>query len=225
MNQVVVIEDNPELLEFISEVVKSKLSMTASAFTSGVKALAYLEHTKPSLVLIDLQLEDIRGETICAEVRKRYLDLPIIILTGEKNTDSIVTCLNLGADDYVTKPFNVDELVARMAARMRVNRLGTNTHVFSVKDIVLNPETLEAKRGEVLLDLTAREFELLRYFLSHKGLILTRDKILAAVWGYRDIVDTRVVDVHVGKLRRKISPKSLESVIKTVRGFGYKMSE
>jgi DNA-binding response OmpR family regulator len=225
LKQIVIIEDNLELIKFIENFLKTSGDFQVKGYPTGSEALKSLKLNKPDLVLIDLELTDLRGETICVELRKDYPDLPIIILTGDKSQSSIVTCLNSGADDYVTKPFNADVLLARINARLRNVDSVPNNQVLTLGDLSVNLETLEVKRDSKLIELTAKEFELLKYLVMNKSRILTRDKILNAVWGYNTIVDTRVVDVHIGKLRKKIEDGFKTKLVETVRGFGYKVSE
>jgi DNA-binding response OmpR family regulator len=225
LKQIVIIEDNIELIKFIENFLKTSGDFQVKGYATGSEALKSLKLNKPDLVLIDLELTDLRGETICVELRKDYPDLPIIILTGDKSQSSIVTCLNSGADDYVTKPFNADVLLARINARLRNVDSIPNNQVLTLGDLSVNLETLEVRRDSRLIELTAKEFELLKYLVMNKSRILTRDKILNAVWGYNTIVDTRVVDVHIGKLRKKIEDGFKTKLVETVRGFGYKVSE
>jgi DNA-binding response OmpR family regulator len=219
--KIVIIEDNPELLQFLQDLVTSALEAEAVPFSSGIAAIKYIQANKPNLVLVDLFLEDIHGKTVCENIRKDYADVPIIVLTGDKSSDSLVACLAAGADDYVTKPFNSQELVARINSKIR-NLLGKN-HELRFKDLKIDLDTMEVFQNDTKLDLTSKEFELLHYLILNKARVCTRDKILFSVWGYLVEVDTRVVDVHIGKLRKKI--KDGENYIKSIRGYGYRMIE
>jgi DNA-binding response OmpR family regulator len=225
IKKIAIIEDNQEIIQFIDDYLKEIGDFDVQGYHSGADALRNLKISKPDLALVDLELGDIRGETVCTELRKVYSDndLPIIILTGDKSQESIVRCLNAGADDYVTKPFNADVLLARINARLRNTHMIPATQVLTCGDLELNMETLEATRAGKRIDLTAKEFELLKYLLINKDRILTREKLLNAVWGYTAIVDTRVVDVHIGKLRKKIEEGFAYPLIETMRGFGYKI--
>lgn len=223
-SKIVIIEDNKELIEFLKTYLKDKGDYQVIGFEIGLSALKYLKESKPDLVIIDLMLEDLKGESICVELRDIYKELPIIILTANNTKESLINCLNSGADDYITKPFDADELLARIQVKLRNSNI-LDKRVLQVDDLQLDTETLEVKRGEKSIELTAKEFELLKYFLMNKSRILTRDKILNAVWGYDAILETRVVDVHVGKLRQKINHKGKKELIETYRGFGYKMED
>lgn len=217
-----IVEDNVELVDYIKEYLRLNADFQVLGFASGVEALNSLKKDKPDLLLIDLQLEDLHGESICRDARRMHQDLPIIILTGDKSPQSIISCLNSGADDYITKPFNAEELLARINARLRMRLTNSNSTTLACGDLVMNTETLEVFRGDEKVSLTAKEFELLRYLLLNKARVATRDKILYAVWGYTTDVDTRVVDVHIGKLRKKLETDD-RKYIDSVRGFGYKM--
>ncbi len=220
----VLIEDNQSLVEYITDFLKEKGEFKVVGFSSGVQAIKYIKSERPNIVVIDLGLEDIHGETVCKEVRKLYQDLPIIILTGDKSKESIVSCLNAGADDYITKPFDSEEFLARINARLRIasDRV---TNILQVADLSLNTDTLEVFRNNKKVELTAKEFELLKYLMSNKFRVSTRDNILYAVWGFSSEVETRVVDVHIGKLRKKLEEGSKIKYIDVARGYGYRIKE
>mgnify|MGYP001415228427 CR=1 FL=1 len=227
LKKIAIIEDNVDIIGFIKEFLKNAGDFDVIGHTSGIEGVKSIQNNKPDLVIVDLELGDLRGETICTELRKSYSDqeLPIIILTGEKSYESVVTCLNSGADDYITKPFNADELLARINARLRSTQNTPSKSILTCADLELNTETLEVSRGGKKIELTAKEFELLKFLLINKDRILTREKLLNAVWGYSIIVNTRVVDVHVGKLRKKIDEGYGKELIDTMRGFGYKITD
>lgn len=222
--KIAIIEDNVQLVEFITEFLKTQGDFQIKAHTSGAEALKSLKLNKPDIVLLDLGLEDIRGETICVELRKLYPELPIIILTGDNSKTSLVNTLNSGADDYITKPFDAAELLARIQARLRQTNNQPNNNLLTCQDLTVDLNKLEVTRSGKKIELTAKEFDLLKYLMVNKSRILTRDKILDEVWGYSVYVDTRVVDVHVGKLRKKLETGFKGKLLETIRGFGYKMN-
>jgi len=224
LKTIVIIEDEKPIIEFIKELLNSKGGYDIKGYLSGIEGIKAVKSSKPDLLLIDLQLQDVHGESVCKELRKEYPDLPIIILTGDKSHESIISSLQAGADDYITKPFNSDELVARINARLR-NSGAEKDNFLVCKDLTVNLDTVEVNRKGKEIKLTAKEFELLKYMLLNKARILTRDNILNAVWGYTSLVDTRVVDVHIGKLRYKIDRGNKEKLIRTERGFGYRIAE
>lgn len=222
--KIVIIEDNVELLNFLKDLVSNSLEADTHSFTSGVEGLNYIMVNKPNLVLVDLFLEDLHGKTVTESIRKTYQDVPIIILTGDKSSESLIACLKAGADDYITKPFNSEELIARINSKIR-NLLGkSNGSLLKSKDLSINTETMEVKKEGKKIELTSKEFELLNYLMINKFRVCTRDKILFSVWGYSSDVDTRVVDVHVGKLRKKLNDDNGD-YIRSIRGYGYRLMD
>ncbi len=188
----------------------------------GVTALELLKKTQPDLVLLDLNLPNITGESICLEIRKNYPGVRVIILTAKDTTPDIIQGLNLGADDYITKPFVADELLARIQARLRHG--GTNAKI-KIDDLELDNNTLEVKRANKPIKLTPQEFKLLHYLMNNKGRILTRDMILNRIWPSSYDIETRVVDVYMGYLRKKIDNGYRKKLIHSARGFGYMIKE
>lgn len=225
--KIIVIEDDADLLQYLKDTLHSKGDYDVIGFQSGTEALSYFKKNKPNLVTLDLNLIDIRGETVLKSIRETYSDLPVIILTGEQATETLVSNFNLGADDYLTKPFNSDELLARIAARLRAASDGITTNVLKAKNISLNLETFDVEKEGVKIPLTGKEFELLKYMLINKNRVCTREKILFSVWGYNSEVDTRVVDVFVGKLRKKLKGEEEREdyIIESVWGYGYKIED
>ena len=174
-------------------------------------------------MVLDLGLPNMSGEAVTSEVRKKYPELPVIILTAKDSISDIVQGLNLGADDYMTKPFVADEFLARIKARLRRTENGETK--LTVADLILDNKTLEVKRGEKIIQLTPQEFKLLQYLMSNKGRILTREMILNRIWLYSSEIETRVVDVYMGYLRKKIDTGFSKKLLHSVRGFGYVIKE
>lgn len=219
---ILVVEDDNGLQKYLKELlVEHDFFVTASS--DGVSALSSISKMVPDLVILDLGLPNMSGEAVVAEVRKKNPELPVIILTAKDSVSDIVQGLSLGADDYMTKPFVADELIARIKARLR----GTNgsDEKLKVADLQLDKKTLEVKRAEKLIQLTPQEFKLLEYLMSNQGRILTRDMILNRVWLYSPDIETRVVDVYMGYLRKKIDEPFKKKVLHSVRGFGYMIKE
>ena len=169
--------------------------------------------------MLDLGLPDIQGETILKKVRGDYPDLPIIILTAKSKPQEVADGLNLGADDYLPKPFAAEELLARINARIK--KAKTKNDTITVSDLTLNLSKMVAKRGSKNISLTKTEFELLKFLMENKGRVLSREIILNNVWGYTTEIESRVVDVYMGYLRKKIDKKYTNKLIKNKRGFGY----
>lgn len=189
----------------------------------------------PDLIVLDLMLPSLDGMEICKELRQRKIMTPILMLTAKDDEFDKVLGLELGADDYMTKPFSPREIIARVKAILR--RVSTEDHHFSIMeekkednitigDLKIMPERYEAYFGQNRLDFTPKEFELLLYLAKHKGRVLTRDQLLSAVWNYDFAGDTRIVDVHISHLREKIERNTKKPVyIKTIRGLGYKLED
>ncbi len=219
---VLVAEDDKGLQKYLRELLLDN-GYSVHTVQDGIQALEYLKKSEPDVVVLDLGLPTMSGETVCLEIRKRYKDLPIIILTAKDGITDIVQGLNLGADDYITKPFVAEELLARIKARLRKQTEATES--LKIADLELDSKTMEVKRGGKQIQLTPQEFKLLQYMMTNKGRILTRDMILSRIWLYSSDVETRVVDVYIGYLRKKIDSGSAQKLLHSVRGFGYVIKE
>lgn len=214
-----------------------KYNLEQSGYTvdtayDGVEALRKAQEVKYDLIVLDLMIPEIDGLEVCRKIRTEKIQVPILMLTAKDEEFDKVLGLELGADDYMTKPFSPRELVARVKAIMRrVDYSGQETEMEkierkSIGHLTVYPENYEAYVKEEALELTPKEFELLVYLINHKGRVLTRDQLLNAVWNYEFVGDTRIVDVHISHLREKIEPNTKKPVyIKTVRGLGYKFEE
>lgn len=222
MNTIVIVEDEKELQDYLKDFLMEN-GFSVQAASDGVIALNSIKKSPPDLVILDLGLPNLSGESVCLEIRKKYPELPIIILTARDDTNDIIHGLDLGADDYITKPFNGNVLLARIKARLRSQEKGDTK--LTVADLELDTKTLEVKRGGKILQLTPKEFELLKYLISNKGRILTREMILNRIWLYSPDVETRVVDVYMGYLRKKVDSDSSKKLIQSIRGFGYTIKE
>ncbi|WP_022793107.1 response regulator transcription factor [Marinococcus halotolerans] len=214
-----------------------KYNLEQSGYTvdtayDGVEALRKAQQVTYDLIVLDLMIPEIDGLEVCRKIRTEKIQVPILMLTAKDEEFDKVLGLELGADDYMTKPFSPRELVARVKAIMRrVDYSGQETEMEKIESktighLTVYPENYEAYVKEEALELTPKEFELLVYLINHKGRVLTRDQLLNAVWNYEFVGDTRIVDVHISHLREKIEPNTKKPVyIKTVRGLGYKFEE
>lgn len=220
INKLIVVEDDPGIQEYLKELLLDN-GYSVETSPDGIDALSKLKKSHPDLVILDLGLPNMAGETVCLEIKKKYPDIPIIILTAKDTTTDVVNGLNLGADDYITKPFVAEVLLARVKARLR----STTDEKVHVADLELDNKTLEVKRNGKLIPLSPQEFKLLQYLVSNKGRVLTREMILNRIWLYSYEVDTRVVDVYIGYLRKKIDSGFKKKLIHSVRGFGYILKE
>lgn len=222
LESILIVEDDRELQKFLTELLLEE-GYSAKAVSEGSKVMGAIEKLSPELVLLDLGLPDVAGESICREIKKIYPELPVIILTAKADVSDIVQGLEIGADDYVTKPFSSEVLLARIKARLK--KQGKNVNILKAGDLELNQQTYEIKRAGKLIPLTPQEFKLLQYLLSNKNRVLTREMILNKVWLFTSDVGTRVVDVYVGYLRKKIDSGHKKKLIQSVRGFGYTIKE
>lgn len=221
-NTILIVEDDTGLQKYLRELLLDNGYSVKSA-SDGIQALNAIEKSQPDLVVLDLGLPNMSGEAVCAEVRKKYSDLSVIILTAKDGVSDIVQGLNLGADDYITKPFMADELLARIKARLR-SKNGHDSRLV-VDDLELDKKSLKVKRSNQFIQLTPQEFKLLEYLMNNKGRILTREMILGRVWLYSADIETRVVDVYMGYLRKKIDSNFDKKLLHSVRGFGYMIKE
>jgi DNA-binding response OmpR family regulator len=219
---ILVVEDESSIASFVSLYLKNAGYTVRTAATGG-EALSQAAAHEPSLIVLDLMLPDIDGIEVCKRIRQRS-DVPILMLTArDEDVDKIIG-LEVGADDYLTKPFNPRELVARVKSVLRratPERRERENEVMVHGDLSIDAGRREVHVGEEEIQLAPKEFDLLWELLDHRGLVLTRDQLLERVWGYTFAGDTRTVDVHVRQLRRKLGDAS---PIVTVWGVGYKVS-
>jgi DNA-binding response OmpR family regulator len=213
-----VIEDDPGIQGFLKDLLLDN-GYAVDVVSRGTEGLQSIDRTKPDLVILDLGLPDISGESVCLEIRKKYPHLRVIILSAKHNIVDIINGLQLGADDYITKPFVADEFLARINARLRYSE--EEESILKIADLIMNLSTHEVQRGERSIELTAQEFKLLHYMMMNKGRVLTRDMILNRLWMSSPDIETRVVDVYIGYLRKKIDTGFTKKLIRSIRGFGY----
>ncbi len=219
--RVVVVEDEERVASFIAKGLEGAGYVTEVAAT-GRAALDAIQERGADLILLDVGLPDIDGFAVLAELRKTDQETPVIMLTARGDVPSRVRGLDLGADDYLAKPFDFDELVARIRAQFRHNRQA-QASVLLAGDLRLDLKTRKAERGERATDLTSREFALLEFLMRHEGQVLSRSQILGSVWGYGFDPQSNVVDVYVGYLRGKLDRPGETTIIETVRGGGYRL--
>ena len=224
--KVLVVDDEPSIVELIRfNLVREGFKVTAAY--SGGGLLDRIRAERPDLVILDIMLPGEDGLTICREIRKES-NLPIIMLTAKDSETDKVLGLELGADDYITKPFSPRELIARVRAVLRRSSgeesAETKKQVLKVRDLMLDSEKHLVTLNGRELDLPPKEFELLRILMENPGRVLTREYLLETIWGYEYIGETRTVDVHIRRLRQKIEPDPSQPVyIETVHGFGYRI--
>jgi two-component system OmpR family response regulator len=221
---ILLVEDDERIVEFVRRGLKAEGYRVETART-GQDGVALGASGSFRLIILDLGLPDLNGREVCERLRARGVDTPILMLTAMDTVQDKVVGLRSGADDYMTKPFAFEELLARIEAllRRRGGEVKSESTELRVADLVLNRETHEVRRGDQLIDLTPKEFALLEYFMRAPGKVLSRTRILEQVWGYSADPLTNVVDVYIRQLRRKIDDGHDEKLLKTVRGYGYKL--
>ena len=218
---ILIIEDDTTMLRGLKDNFEFEGYKVVTA-TDGDAGLKSALRTLPDLIILDLMLPKVNGYEVCRFLREEKLEMPILMLTAKSQESDIVLGLKLGADDYVTKPFSIKELLARAEALLR-RRKRTQGDVFEFGDCLLDCDARTFTRGGAEVALSPKEFELLRFFTSRPGQALSRDLIMTSVWGYDAMVTPRSIDRFVNALRNKIEPDPAEPKhIRTIREFGYK---
>lgn len=212
------VEDDDEIADVLRRSLRQEGHEVRTAL-DGEEALETARDFAPDLVVLDLGLPKLDGVEVCRRLREES-DVPILILTARTGTDDRVSGLDAGADDYLVKPFERAELLARLRALMR-RRPPRGSASLRVGDLSLNPDTQEVMRGERALELTAREFELLEFLMRNQRLVISRERLLEEVWGYDPTSMTNTIDVFISNLRRKLEEGGEPRVLHTKRGAGY----
>lgn len=222
--RILLVEDDTRITDFVERGLKAE-SYAVEVARNGQDAIAIGSAGQFQAIILDLGLPDINGLEICEQLRNAGVDTPILMLTARDTVQDKVTGLRSGADDYMTKPFAFEELLARIEVlmRRRSGEVKLDSKELQIADLLLNANTHEVKRGETIIDLTPKEFALLECFMRMPGKVLSRTRILEHVWGYSSDPLTNVVDVYIRQLRRKIDDNYEPKLLKTVRGYGYKM--
>ena len=236
MNKKVLIVDDEQSIVTLLQYNLEQAGYEVVVANDGEEGLHKALEEQPELIVLDLMLPKMDGIEVCKELRQRKVMVPILMLTAKDDEFDKVLGLELGADDYMTKPFSPREVVARVKAILRRSQFTSPSitqdeeqeqiEKIVIGDLKILPEHYEAFFKNDQLELTPKEFELLIYLSKNKGRVLTRDQLLSAVWNYDFAGDTRIVDVHISHLREKIEQDTKKPVyIKTIRGLGYKLEE
>jgi DNA-binding response OmpR family regulator len=223
-NKIVIVDDDAAIRELAS-LYLAKEGYDVACAADGTSAVETIARERPSLVVLDLMLPGMSGYDVCKEVRATS-SVPIIMLTARDDDVDKIVGLELGADDYVTKPFNPRELVARVKAVLRRTEAAperADSHVLRAGRLLVDRQRREVRAGDDELNLRTKEFDLLAALVENAGIVLTREQLLDRVWGYNFYGETRTVDVHVQHLRAKLAHAGV--AIQTVRGVGYKLVE
>lgn len=223
MNAIIlIIEDEQDIRDFVSKLLIDQGHTVYSA-GKGIEGLELFEKVNPDLVVLDLNLPDIDGESVCKQIKENRPETQVLMLTARDTSRDLAHGLNIGADDYMTKPFEPDVLRARVNARLRTQKNGDES--LKVADVILNPKTHEVTSGDEVIELSPQEYKLLHYFMTNPNQVLTREMIIARIWEASPDIETRVVDVYVGYLRKKLDKGRKQKLFRSVRGFGYMMKD
>lgn len=227
--KILVVDDEEHILELIQFNLISAGFQVSTAI-NGEEALKLCSQEQPDLVLLDIMLPGIDGLEVCRRLKSQSDTkfIPIIMITAKGEEIDKIVGLELGADDYITKPFSVRELIARVKALLRRTRISmpedVEDKIIKIGGLVINSSTYEVYKDQKKIELTLKEFELLKLLVLNKGKVLTRDFLLDKVWGYEYYGETRTVDVHIRHLRQKLEEADCAKYIETVRGVGYKFN-
>lgn len=226
--KVLIVDDEESIVTLLQFNIERAGFETETAF-DGLSGLQKALQNTYDMIVLDLMLPELDGTEVCKQLRQKQIDTPILMLTARDEELDKVLGLELGADDYLTKPFSPKEVVARIKAILRRTNKSDNymeSGEIKIAGLSIFPDQYEASINGESLSFTRKEFELLLYLSKNKGRVMSRDQLLSSVWNYDFVGDTRIVDVHISHLREKIEPDSKHPVyIKTIRGLGYKMEE
>jgi two-component system alkaline phosphatase synthesis response regulator PhoP len=219
---VLIVDDEPSIVQ-LARMYLERDAFRVQAVGDGVSALRAVHEMHPALVVLDVMLPELDGFEVCRRLRGEGNPVAILMVTARDEDVDKILGLELGADDYLTKPFNPRELVARVKAILRRGEQlsGAQAAPLQIGDLVIDPARREVTAGGQKLDLRSQEFEVLHVLARHKGLVLTREQLLQMAWGFDFYGQTRTVDVHIAQLRRKLAPSSVQ--IETITGIGYKL--
>ncbi|MEL6460432.1 MAG: response regulator transcription factor [Cyanobacteria bacterium J06621_15] len=217
---IILVEDEIKLAQFL-EMELSSEGYKVSVANDGMSGLILARESTPDLAILDWMLPGLSGIELCRRLRATGSKVPIILLTAKDEVSSRVEGLDAGADDYVIKPFSIEELLARIRAHLRRRTEEDNRHILKFEDLSLNRQTRQVFRSNRAIELTVKEFDLLEYLMSNPRQVFTRDQILEKVWGYDFVGDSNVIEVYVRYVRIKLEENNEKRLIHTVRGVGY----
>ncbi|KHD38653.1 PhoB family transcriptional regulator [Clostridium acetobutylicum] len=221
--RILLVEDERQMSMFIQMELTHEGYQVNTAY-DGREALKKIEDKEYDLILLDIMIPNLNGIEVCRRVRQ-FSNIPIIILTAKSDTPDKVLGLDVGANDYLTKPFEVEELLARIRVYERSNIINNYRDIIKVKDVVMDNRIHRVTRKKREIELTKKEYELLKMLLINKNIVLTREKLIEGIWGYDYMGDTNVVDVFIRYLRSKLDDGFDDKLITTVRGVGYVIKE
>lgn len=222
--RILIVEDEKSIARVLELELKFEGYETGVAHT-GSEGLIQFREGEWDLVLLDLMLPEIHGLDVLKRIRSANSAIPVILLTAKNEVKDKVAGLDLGANDYVTKPFEIEELLARIRACLRLSNSHGNSELHRFLELEMNEGTRDVKRSGRMIELTPREFDLLLYLIKNPQQVLSREQVLNAVWGYDYYGDTNVIDVYIRYLRKKVDAGERSTYIQTVRGVGYVLKE
>jgi DNA-binding response OmpR family regulator len=220
MTHILLVEDEVKLARFVELELNYEGYQVSIAY-DGLTALTAAQKLRPDLVILEWMLPGVSGLEICRRLRSTGDKVPIILLTAKDEVSSRVAGLDAGADDYVVKPFSAEELLARVRAHLRRNQQADTADILEFADLSLNRRTGQVHRGQRLIELTPKEFDLLDYLLAHPQQVITSDRILEEVWGYNFIGDANMIEQYIHYLRLKLEANNEQPLLQTVHGVGY----
>ena len=218
--KLVVAEDDPAVRNAVQRVLELE-GYSVVVTKDGVAALDAILSNAPDAVVMDVMMPFSDGLSVCRELRRRANRTPILLLTARHEIGDRVAGLDAGADDYLVKPFSIDELLARVRALLRRNAPNTTSTILQLADLSLDPTRREVRRGSRIVDLTKTEFDLLQVLLEQTGIVLSREYLYEHIWGFDFETNSKSLDVYIGYLRRKIEQDDVTKLLHTVRGVGY----
>ncbi|MEK3991706.1 response regulator [Robertmurraya sp. FSL R5-0851] len=220
MKTILLVDDEQRMLDLLTLYLEPK-GYNCVPHTSALDALTYLSSYQVDLVLLDIMMPEMDGWTLCAEIRKKW-NLPIIMLTARTDKTDVVKGLDIGADDYISKPFDEDELLARIGAVLRRHK--STSPLLTFKGLILNLESFDLHYEKTPISLTPKEFSMMELFLTHPNLVFTRDHLITSLWGHGVTTEDRTIDSHVRNLREKLRKAHFpaDEHLQTVWGVGYK---
>ncbi|AFY57462.1 response regulator with CheY-like receiver domain and winged-helix DNA-binding domain [Rivularia sp. PCC 7116] len=221
---IILVEDEVKLAQFL-EMELSSEGYNVSVAHDGMTGLILARESTPDLAILDWMLPGLSGVELCRRLRTTGSKIPIILLTAKDEVTARVEGLDAGADDYVIKPFSIEELLARIRAHLRRCTEEDNRHLLQFEDLSLNRQTRQVFRGDRAIELTVKEFDLLEYLMGNPRQVFTRDQILEKVWGYDFVGDSNVIEVYVRYVRLKLEENNEKRLVHTVRGVGYVLRE
>ncbi len=220
---ILLVEDEIKLARFIELELQSE-GYRVTVAHDGMSGLSLVRESEPDLAILDWMMPGLTGVELCRRLRSTGIKIPVILLTAKDEVGDRVTGLDAGADDYLVKPFSIEELLARIRAHLRRTQ-EADTDLLQFEDLSLNRRTREVHRGQRSIELTAKEFDLLQYLMSHPRQVFTREQILENIWGYDFLGDSNIIEVYVRYLRLKLEHDSEKRLIHTARGVGYSLRE